>query len=141
MLFRSLYAHDRSYQAVTHFIQNVFPNPKAVAENAQVTFYDGSGRGLDASGRWGTLMGMLGFNGVDGGPAQRQTVTQVIDTSGGKDTYTAQWLASYFGVTVTTPTPAPVAPGTSPAAAPGGVAVILGSAEESAFLGDPGVGN
>ncbi len=136
-----LYAHDRSYQSVTHFIQNVFPNPKAVAENAPVTFYDASGRGLDASGRWASLMGMLGFATTDGGAAARQTVTQVIDNSGGKDTYTAQWLASYFGVTVTTQTPAPVAPGTSPAATPGGVAVILGTAEESAFLGDPGVGN
>lgn len=136
-----LYAHDRSYQSVTHFIQNVFPNPKALTENAPVTFFDASGRGIGASARWGALMGMLGFNTTDGGPVSRQTITQVIDNSGGKDTYAAQWLASYFGVTVTTPTPAPVAPGTSPTPAPGGIQVILGSAEESAFLGDPGVGN
>ncbi|MBV8529022.1 MAG: LCP family protein [Candidatus Dormibacteraeota bacterium] len=135
-----LYAHDRSYQAVTHFVQNVFPNPKALAENAPVTFYDASGRGIGASARWATTMGMLGFGTTDGGTVARQAVTQVIDYSGGKDTNTAQWLASYFGVTVTTPTPAPVAPGTSAAPSPGGVQVILGTAEETAFLGDPGVG-
>lgn len=135
-----LYAHDRSYQSVTHFVQNIFPNPKALAENAQVTFYDASGRGLDASSRWASMVGMLGFNAVDGGAAARQSVTQVIQQSPGKDTDTTQWLASYFGVPVTTQTPAPAAPGTSPAPSPGGVAVILGTAEETAFLGAPGVG-
>ncbi|HEX6538410.1 MAG TPA: LCP family protein, partial [Candidatus Dormibacteraeota bacterium] len=100
-----LYAHDRSYQSITHFIQNVLPNPKALAQHAPVWFYDASGRGLDASGRWSSLMGMLGFSTTDGGPVGRQTVTQVIDLSRGKDAQTAQWLASYFGVTVTTPPP------------------------------------
>ena len=135
-----LYAHDRSYQAVTHFVQNIFPNPKALAENAPVTFFDASGRGIGASARWSTMLGMLGFSTADGGTVARQAVTQVIDNSAGKDTYAAQWLASYFGVTVTTPTPTPAAPGTSHAAAAGGVQVILGTGEESAFLGNPGVG-
>ncbi len=63
----------------------------------------------------------------------------------GKDAATAQWLATYFGVTVTTE-PAPTAPATTPpatpaAAAAGGVTVILGSAEEQSFLGDPGFGH
>jgi hypothetical protein len=137
-----LYAHDRSYQAVSHFVQNIFPNPKAIAEHAPVTFFDASGRGLDTSARWTSTMGMLGFSTTDGGTVPRRAVTQVIDTSGGKDTNAAHWLASYFGVTVTTPTPTPAPPpGTSPAAAAaGGVQVILGTGEESAFLGDPGVG-
>ena len=126
-----LYAHDRSYQSIAHFIQNVLPNVNAVAQHAPVWFYDGSGRGLDASGRWASLMGMLGFSTTDGGAVTRQAVTQVIDLSHGKDSQTAQWLASYFGVTVTTPV----------GAASGGVEVILGTAEESAFLGNPGVGS
>lgn len=137
-----LYAHDRSYQSITHFVQNIFPNPAALAEHAPVTFFDGSGRGLDASRRWASLAGMLGFSTTDGGAVARQTVTQVIDQSGGKDTKTAQWLASYFGVTVTTPAPSPAASGSAATAAPtnGGVQVILGTQEESAFLGNPGVG-
>jgi hypothetical protein len=51
----------------------------------------------------------------------------------------------YFGVSVTTE-PAPTTAATTPPATPaaalaGGVSVILGSAEEQAFLGDPGVGH
>ena len=133
-----LYAHDRSYRSLAHFIENVFPNPQALAEHAPVTFVDASGRGLGASGRWAALMGMLRFSTTDGGPVARQAATQVIDTSGGKDAQTARWLASYFGVTVTTQKPPTPAPGAAPAA--GGVTVVLGTAEESAFLGDPGVG-
>jgi LCP family protein required for cell wall assembly len=138
-----LYAHDRSYQSIAHFIQNVLPNPKALAENAPVTVLDASGRGLDASTRWTSLLAMLGFKTTDGGGVARQTETQVIDQSGGKDTQTAQWLASYFGVSVTTvapPTNAPAAPPASAAPA-GGVQVILGSTEENAFLSNPGVGS
>lgn len=137
-----LYAHDRTYRSIAHFIQNVMPNPKVLAEHAPVWFYDGSGRGLDASGRWSSLMGMIGFKTTDGGPTARQGVSQVIDLSRGKDTQTAQWLASYFGVTVTTPPPPPTpAPGARAAAPSGsGIEVILGSAEETAFLGNPGVG-
>lgn len=136
-----LYAHDRTYQSLTHFVQNIFPNPKALAEHAPVTFYDASGRGLDASNRWASLAGMLGFKSTDGGTVPRETVTQVIDKSGGKDAQTAQWLASYFGVSVTTAAASDTAPG-SRANAPGngGVEVVLGTDEERAFLGNPGVG-
>lgn len=137
-----LYAHDRSYQSLAHYIQNIFPKPKALAEHAPVTFLDASGRGLDASARWAKLAGMLGFASSDGGTVPRQTDTQVIDLSGGKDSQTAQWLASYFGVTVTTPASSPEASGAtvSAPATHGGVQVILGTAEERAFLGNPGVG-
>ena len=140
-----LYAHDRTYQQITHFIQNVLPSPKALAEHAPVTFLDASGRRLDASTRWASLMGQIGFSTTDGGAlAARQTTMQVIDQSGGKDAQTAQWLASYFGVTVTTPaptpTPVPGTPAASGAPSAGGVEVILGSAEEAAFLNTPGVG-
>ena len=90
-------------------------------------------------------MNMVGFATKAGGKAPTQVATQVIDNSGGKDAAAAQWLATYFGVSVTTepaPTAAATTPPATPAAAPaGGVTVILGSAEEQAFLGDPGVGH
>jgi len=45
--------------------------------------------------------------------------------------------------TVLPPTPAPTASGAAvpTATAAGGITVVLGTAEEQAFLGDPGVGN
>ncbi|MFN2581651.1 MAG: LCP family protein [Candidatus Dormibacteria bacterium] len=134
-----LYAHDRTSQSLTHFIQNVFPNPQAMAEQAPVTFIDASGRGAGASGRWAALMAMLGFKTADGDTQARQTATQVIDTTGGKGAKTAAWLASYFGVSVTTRKPAPATPGAAPPA--GKITVILGTTEEKAFLGNPGVGS
>ncbi len=146
-----IYAHDKTYQQIAHYVQNVFIDPSALAETANVTFKDASGRGLDASGRWSSLFHMTGLTTADGGPVARRTTTQVIDESGGKDAKTAAWLASYFGVTVTTPatptpgpTPAagvPTSVPTTPPAGSGGVVVILGTAEEQAFLGNPGVGN
>jgi len=133
-----LYAHDRSYTSLRHFIENVFPSPAVRGEKAKVTFEDASGRGVGASGRWTALIGELGFSTTDGGAVGRQTATEVIDQSGGRDAQTARWLASYFGVSVTTRTSSASAgtPGSN-----GGVVVVLGTAEEKAFLGNPGVGN
>jgi polyisoprenyl-teichoic acid--peptidoglycan teichoic acid transferase len=141
-----IYAHDRSYAKLAHYMQNVFVDPAALAQHAEVTIEDASGRGLDASGRWTQLFKYLSLSATDGGPVHRQAVTQVIDESGGKDSATAVWLAKYFGVTVTeppSPTPGPSAASSvaSPAPAGGGIVVILGQDEEKAFLGDPGVGN
>jgi LCP family protein required for cell wall assembly len=148
-----LYADDDSFASISHYVQNVFPTEEALGEGAQVTFLDASGGGNNASGRWASLMGMLGFATHNGGKEARQGATQVIDQSGGKDAAAAAWLAAYFGVSVTTEapaTPAPTAATTSPAAttptpatstAAGGIIVVLGTEEEQAFLGDPGVGN
>jgi hypothetical protein len=127
----------------------VFPNAAALSDGAHVTFVDASGGRNNASGRWASLMGMLGFATSNGGNGVRQGGTQVIDQSGGKDSAAAAWLAAYFGVNVITkppPTPAPTATGTAttaatPAAPAAGITVVLGTAEEQAFLGDPGVGN
>jgi LCP family protein required for cell wall assembly len=141
-----IYAHDRSYAQVAHYVQSIFVDPKALGEHAKVTIQDASGRGLGAAGRWSTLLNFLSLQTVDGGTtARRQAVTQVIDQSGGRDAATAAWLAKYFGVTVTHPPSAAPATGkptptASPAAADGGVLVILGQDEETAFLGNPGVG-
>ena len=145
-----IYAHDRSFTQVTHYMQNVFVAPAALAQHAPVTIEDASGRGLGASGRWTQLFKYLSVNATDGGPVRRQVATQVIDESGGKDAATASWLATYFGVTVTvppSPPPAatvagvPTATATPAAATGGGVVVILGQGEETAFLGNPGVGS
>jgi LCP family protein required for cell wall assembly len=141
-----IFAHDRTYGQIAHYVQNVFVDPTALGQHAQVTFQDASGRGLNASGRWAQLFKYMSVNAIDGGPVSRQSMTQVIDQSGGKDAATAAWLAQYFGVTVTHPPATTAVAGTlkaSPTAAVagvGGVLVILGQAEETAFLGNPGVG-
>ncbi|MHB8717902.1 MAG: LCP family protein [Candidatus Dormibacteria bacterium] len=139
-----IYAHDRSYKEVQHYVQNIFVSPETLSQKATVTIEDGSGRGLGASNRWASLLGMIGLKTTDGGTVPRQSATEVIDMSGGKDAATARWLATYFGVSLTTPaTPTP-APSGAAASAPepgsGGVLVILGTDEENAFLHDPGVG-
>jgi hypothetical protein len=138
-----LYAHDRTYASMGHFIKNIFVPPSARAEKTPVTFYDASGRRLDASGRWAKTVAMLGLQTSDGGAVARQVATQVIDESGGKGAGTARWLASFFGVPVTaappTPTPSPGAVAATPPPA-SGITVILGTAEEQSFLSDPGVG-
>jgi LCP family protein required for cell wall assembly len=140
-----LYANDQSFQSLSHFVEDVFPPPAALADGAGVTFVNASGRNNNATTRWASLMNAIGFSTKAGGKVPTQAVTEVIDNSGGADTAAAQWLAAYFGVSVTTE-PAPTAAATTPpatpaAVVPGGVTVILGSAEEQAFLGDPGVGH
>jgi LCP family protein required for cell wall assembly len=139
-----LFADDQSFKSLSHFVQDIFPTPAALGDGAHVTFINASGRNNNATTRWASLMHMVGFATTAGGRLPTRAVTQVIDNSGGKDTAAAQWLAAYFGVSVTTE-PAPTAATTTPpatpaAAAAGGVTVILGSAEEQAFLGNPGVG-
>jgi hypothetical protein len=134
-----LFAQDRTYSQIAHYVQNVFVDPSTVARHDKVTIEDASGRGIGASGRWSSLLNSLSLNTTDGGVVDRQVATQVIDESGGKAAATAAWLAKFYGVTVThQPTPAAVS---TSAAATGGVVVILGQSEENAFLGNPGVGN
>ena len=143
-----IYAHDRSYAEIAHFMQDIFVDPAVLAQHAPVTVEDASGRGLDASGRWSQLFKYLSLTTTDGGVVRRSPTTQVIDESGGKDAATAKWFATYFGVTVTTPPTA--VPATASASASvatpaatgtGGVVVILGQDEENAFLNRPGVGS
>jgi len=131
-----LYARDRSYASLHHYINNSFPSNDALRERAPITVADGSGYGQDGSGRWSKLLGMVGFTASDGGAGRTTATTRVIDNSGGRDSKTAQWLASYFGTSVERPQ----ASGTSgPAAAPAGsgVTVILGQDEERSFNGNP----
>jgi LCP family protein required for cell wall assembly len=139
-----IYAQDRTYARMAHYVQSVFVDPSVIGQHAKVTIEDGSGRGVGAATRWSSLFNFLSLQTTDGGVVHRQATTQVIDESGGKDSATAAWLAAYFGVPVThLPTPSP-APSGSVAAPPvkgaGGVVVILGQDEETAFMGNPGVG-
>jgi LCP family protein required for cell wall assembly len=142
-----IYAHDRTYAEISHFMQNLFVDPAVLGQHAPVTIEDASGRGLNASARWSQLFKYISLTTTDGGVVRRSATTQVIDESGGKDAATAAWFARFFGVSVTKPpTPAAVsARASAPAATPvasggGGVVVILGQDEESAFLNKPGVG-
>ena len=116
-----LYTNDRSYASLSHYVQDIFPAPAALADGAQVTFVNASGRNNTATTRWASLMNMVGFATHAGGTAPAQAVTQVIDNSGGKDAAAAQWLAAYFGVSVTTE-PAPTAVATTPPATPAAAA-------------------
>jgi LytR_cpsA_psr family len=142
-----IYAHDRTYTEISHFVQNVFVDPAVLGQHAPVTIEDASGRGLNASGRWTQLLKYLSFTTTDGGVVRRSATTQVIDESGGNDAATAAWFAHFFGVSVTKP-PSPAATtagrtsaSASPVAASGGVVVMLGQDEENAFLNTPGVGS
>jgi LCP family protein required for cell wall assembly len=142
-----IYAHDRTYTEIAHYVQSIFVDPAVLGQHAAVTIEDASGRGLNASGRWTQLFKYLSLTTTDGGVVRRSATTQVIDESGGKDASTAAWFAHFFGVSVTKPpSAAPTATGrasasASPAAVGGGVVVILGQDEESAFLNKPGVGS
>jgi LCP family protein required for cell wall assembly len=141
-----IYAHDRTYAEIAHYVKSVFVDPAVLGQHAPVTIEDASGRGLNASARWTQLFKYLSLSTSDGGVIRRSATTQVIDESGGKDAATAAWFAKFFGVSVTKPSPAPSPTGRASAATPAaigssGVVVILGQDEENAFLNTPGVGS
>jgi LCP family protein required for cell wall assembly len=138
-----LYANDRTYGEIAHYLQNLFVDPAVTERHDKVTIEDASGGGAGASARWSSILNQIGLRTEDGGTVRRQPTTQVIDQSGGQDSATAAWLAKYFGVSVTpasavTPTGSAHSSGSS--SATGGVVVILGQDEEKAFRGNPGVG-
>jgi LCP family protein required for cell wall assembly len=140
-----LYAHDNTYQTLHTFVSKLFVPLAATSGHVPVTFEDASGLGNRAGLRWKAVMGELGFTTADGGIAPRAMLTQVINTGGQADAATAQWLADYFGVSVTTappPTPTPLHAGVAskPAPAPG-VTVIVGISEESNFNNRSGSGD
>jgi polyisoprenyl-teichoic acid--peptidoglycan teichoic acid transferase len=138
-----LYAHDNSYASIQHFITSVFPSPAALAEKAPVTVFDASGRSAGASGRWSTLLDELHLDARDGGgKAVSQTTHVILTGGGGGAAQTAQYLASLYGVSVETASPAAGVASVSPSAtaspAASGVTVILGADEEKAFNHDNG---
>jgi LCP family protein required for cell wall assembly len=132
-----LYAHDKSYASLQRFIKNSFPSTDAVREHAPITVMDGSGYGQGGSARWSKLLGMVGFSATDGSAGRTTAATRVIDSSGGRDSKTAQWLAAYFGTSVERPkTAAGTSGSTGPVPAGSGVTVILGQDEERSFTGN-----
>ena len=131
------YPYDRSFGTVQHFVQNLFVPPSTISQHAPISVQDGTGRNQGASKRWATLLTDTGLVAGDGGSTRLSPTTQVVDSSGGRYSATASWLAQYFGVQVTTvPAPSPAAPTSPKAAAPvGGITVVLGQDEERAFYG------
>ena len=142
-----LYAHDNTYASIQSFVNKVFVPSGVLATHVPITFEDGSGHAGAPSLRWSSLMAELGLNTSNGGVARRRPVTEVINNDGPAGSATAAWLADYFGVTVTSPTPVPTpalrAGGVAAASssAPAGITVVLGTAEEQAFNNRSGTGN
>lgn len=135
------YAHDKTYESIHRYLRNLFPDPTTLAEKGPISIDDATGAGTGASMRWNQLLGAVGFTTTDAGPIRRTSTTQVIDNSGGRDAKTAQWLASYFGVTVSQGTPesnVPAAATTtpSPGSSAGGITLVLGRDSEMAWTGN-----
>ena len=139
-----LFANDQSFKSLSHFVQDIFPTPAALADGAHVTFLNASGRNNNATTRWASLMHMVGFSTTAGGqgtdpgghPGDRQQRRkgQPPPRNGSPRTSASASPPSRRRLRAATTPPA-----TPAAAAAGGVTVILGSAEEQAFLGDPGL--
>lgn len=141
-----LYARDTSYASISHYVNDVFPAPAALAEKVPITVQDGSGRNEGASGRWATLIGDTHLTAADAGRVTTSPTTHVIlSGAGGQGEKTAEYLASLFGVGVehgaagtapasATATAHPATGTAAVTAAPvASVTVILGQDEEQAF--------
>jgi hypothetical protein len=132
------YPYDRSFATIHHFVQNIFPPGAIVAEHAPVSVQDASGRNQGAAKRWAALFSNTGLAAGDGGAARVSPTTRVIDASGGRYASTASWLGQYFGVQVETAAAtgaAAPATGSTAAAAPRGITLLLGQDEERSFYG------
>jgi LCP family protein required for cell wall assembly len=125
---------DRTFATVHHFVDTMFVPTDVIAQQTPISVVDAAGQSNAASRRWASLLTTLGLHATDGGTRPRAAVTRVIDHSGGHFAATAQWLASYYGVSVEQPG-AVGTPGESAAtgAVSSGIEVILGQDEESSF--------
>lgn len=124
------FPYDRTFATVKHFVDSLFVPAAVTAQAAPVSVVDASGTNAGASRRWQQLLATVGLHTSDAGTAQRSATTHVIDHSGGRDAATAQWLASYFGVSVENTAPTA---GTTPGVSDAGVELILGQDEERSF--------
>jgi LCP family protein required for cell wall assembly len=131
------YAHDTTYHTLQHYLADAFIDPRVIAQHAPISIENGTGD-YGASARWSSLLDPLGLNATDGGMVRRQSTTEVIDNSAGRDAATAQWLANFYGVAVETPaTSSPLAASAGGAVpATGGITVILGTDSERTWLGN-----
>jgi polyisoprenyl-teichoic acid--peptidoglycan teichoic acid transferase len=135
------YAHDKTYATLQRYLRDLFPDPATLAQHTPVTVEDGTGQGVGSATRWTQLLGDVGFSTTEGGTVRRTATTQVIDSTPGGGNKTAQWLANYFGVAVTTAPSVDTAAASSPpptgsAAAGGGVTLVLGQDSERAWNGN-----
>jgi LCP family protein required for cell wall assembly len=134
-----LYAHDTSYQSISHYVQDVFPPVVAQTAKVPVTVLDASGSGAGASARWSQLLGDTHLQASDGGRTALSATTHVfLSGSSAGAAQTAQYLSTLFGVPVeqapasAAASGAAAATGTATAAAEG-VTLVLGADEERAF--------
>ncbi len=142
-----IYAHDRTYAEIAHYVQNVFVDPAVLGQHAPVTIEDASGRGAERLGpldaavqvplavhhrrRRGSSLGDHPGHRRERrqGRGHRSMVRQVLR----RQRHHAH--RQPVGVALTRPRPPlPRRP------AHRGVVVILGQDEENAFLNTPGVG-
>jgi LCP family protein required for cell wall assembly len=135
-----LLPRDHTMASLRHYIDNELPDPAVLGENANVQFSSTGGQasnGASLAGIMSSSMGMIGFKTL--APVTAATApatTEIHDYSGGKDTRTAQWMASYFNGKVITEDPstrpspdagASPQPGASPVAtASPDIVVVLG---------------
>jgi len=123
-----LSAYDPTYRALSHFLAGVIPDAAALAERVPVTVLNGSGN-AGASARWAGVLSQLGFDAHDGGSQTPLSTTQISTGGAVRGTKTAGWLERFFSASSVVPA---AAVGT-PATAPDGVTLVLGSDEEQAF--------
>ena len=121
-----IYAHDRTYSEIAHYMQNVFVDRPSSVSTRRSRSRTPAAAALNASTRWTQLFKYLSLSPTDGGVVRRSATTQVIDESGGKDAATAAWYAKFFGVSVTKAPATPAATQhrsstATPAATDGGV--------------------
>lgn len=140
-----LFTHDLSYASLQQFIENVLPDPSALAEHTPITVLDGSGRGRGASARWASLLGMIGFTATDGGTTAPVTTTTVT-AAAGVGAHTAAWLTDYFhaasgAISIASPAQTRTTASPSPTPAASGITLVIGSGEELAFFADEGAGS
>lgn len=116
---------DPSFKTLHAFFENLFVDPKVLAEKAPVEVANASVSVDDMGERVNAVLRPLGFAVAD--PLRRRAApaSTVYDFSGGKYPLTAQWMATYFGAQVVTINAATAAPATAPPSN-NGVVVVLG---------------
>jgi LCP family protein required for cell wall assembly len=115
---------DPSFRQMHAFFASLFVDPKVLAEKAPVRIVNASATLEDMGDRVTNALKPFGFQ--LSSPVRRKTLEKsvIYDYSGGRYGLTAQWLGTYFGAQVVTPSPSTPAPGT--ASESGGLVVVLG---------------
>lgn len=119
----TLCPQDPSFQVLRAYFAGMLVDPKILREGAQVQMVNGSRSLDDLADRVTHSLQPLGFKVSQPARTRPAEKSVVYDYSGGRYPQTVQWLATYFGATVVTPSSA-----TPPTPNPpsGGIAVVLG---------------